>query len=357
MANDLTTTAKTDILESLRDLDLGKYKKSAINQYLNFMQATGSTLDTGLVPYVKALKADGWIDRQGKKRKYKAKSIIARLAAATALGAHILDKHPRMLTPAQYVAYDKAKKKAVKACPKTVKGLDDSKWMPWAEVKALIHGTDEIHLKLIMKVLAATGARISEVLNIEIEDMSRNSTEYHIQVLGKGDTYRDAPVKIRLIEECFKVFAGERYLFEHDGKKYNAQSITTRIGDTAEKVIGRRVSAHAFRHSYATEQQEQHVPLSQISLHLGHSSISTTADIYGHKRMSAKTAMLDVDEPDAAEDKIVTDKLDQALGGAPPATDKPGPSTGYGRSRTGSPAAADLGAAIAAGLKLKEGKK
>ena len=313
--NDVTKT-DAGILENLRGLEIGKYKAGAIAQYLDYLKQTGLTLDTGLVPYVESLKAEGWTDRNGVKRKYKPKSIIARVAAAKALGNYVIDKYPDMLTPEQFVAYDKAKKDAVKACPKTVKGLDNDRWLPWEEVSKLIKGTEDLRIRLIMLCLAQTGCRISELLNIELADMVRNATHYHISIVGKGEKHRKVDVRIPIIEKCLEVFAGKKWLFEHDGKQYNARSITTRIGDAAESVIGRRISAHTFRHSWTTQQQEKGTPLAEISQYLGHATLSITADIYGHKQMAPDTAMLDVplgDGLDPEEDKKVAQALDKAL--------------------------------------------
>ena len=322
--NEVTKT-ETGILESLRGQELTdsdgkelKYKPTAIAHYLDFLKETGLGLDTGLVPYVEDLKKNGYPSRKDpkKRKKYMPEAIIARVAAAKALGNYVVDKYPDMLTPEQYVNFEKSKKAATKACPEKVKGLDSSKYLPWAEVEKVIKGTEDLRIRLIMQCLAQSGARISELLNIELADMVRNTEYYHILVRGKGDKYRNIDVRIPIIEKCLEVFAGKKWLFEHDGKMYNSRSVTTRIGDAAEKVIGRRISAHVFRHSWTTEQQERKTPLSEISQQLGHASLSITADIYGHKQMKPETAMLDVplgDGLDPEEDKKVAAALDKAL--------------------------------------------
>ena len=319
--NELTKTGN-DVLESLRGVEIGNYKAAAIEQYLDFLKRTGLTLDTGLLPYVEALKTEGWIDRQGKSRKYKAASITARVAAAKALGNYVIEQYPNLLSAEQQLAFEKAKKAATKAAPKTQKGLDNDKYLPWPEVAKLIRGTEDMKMKLIMAVLAQTGARISEALNIKLSDMKRNSTHYHIHILGKGNKEGNVDIRIPIVEACLKVFQGKTWLFEHDGRQYNPRSVTTRIGDISEKVIGRRISAHVLRHSYATEHLERGTPLSKISRQLRHSSISTTADCYLHRQMPAEEAMLDIPDiaidnglvpADPEDEKKVSEALDKAL--------------------------------------------
>ena len=318
MDKNLVTT-QSNLIQSLRGLKIKKYNPVLLGKYLDFLEQTGLTLDTGLLPYVEDLKENGWTDRQGKQRKYKAESVIACLNAAKALGTYVIEKWPDLLTPEQYMAYDQAKKAATKACPKKDKGVGSEKYLTWKEVAKLIQGTEDMKMKLIMMVLATTGIRISEALDIKLSDMKKNKICYHIYVVGKGNKEGYVNVRCPIIEACLKTFKGKTWLFEHDGKQYNPRSITTRIGDISEKVIGRRISAHVFRHSWATEQQEKGMPIEQISKYLRHSSISTTVDFYAHKEPSPEAAMLDLPletglvPADPEDEKKVTEALDKAL--------------------------------------------
>ena len=51
---------------------------------------------------------------------------------------------------------------------------------------------------------------------------------------------------------------------------------------------------HALRHTYATLQFENNIPLKTVSILLGHSNISITADIYTHVLKKEKEKSLDI---------------------------------------------------------------
>ncbi|MEY8000232.1 tyrosine-type recombinase/integrase [Clostridium sp. Mt-5] len=51
---------------------------------------------------------------------------------------------------------------------------------------------------------------------------------------------------------------------------------------------------HALRHTYATKQFENNIPLKTISMLLGHSSIEITANIYTHVLKKEKEKSIDI---------------------------------------------------------------
>ena len=88
------------------------------------------------------------------------------------------------------------------------------------------HTPEGMQNKLIIKILIATGARISETLNLEIKDVENQDYEF-IKVLGKGSKYRIIPIydsleneiknylatyrpKLKNSSESFKIFPNTR---------------------------------------------------------------------------------------------------------------------------------------------------
>ncbi|MCI1716509.1 MAG: tyrosine-type recombinase/integrase [Clostridium sp.] len=51
---------------------------------------------------------------------------------------------------------------------------------------------------------------------------------------------------------------------------------------------------HALRHTYATKQFENDIPLKTVSMLLGHSSIEITANIYTHVLKKEKEKSIDL---------------------------------------------------------------
>ena len=88
-----------------------------------------------------------------------------------------------------------------------------------------------------------------------------------------------------LVQRILDNFAGCVFLFEHAGKTYNRVYVTDRIKLAGRLILGKNISAHTFRHSFATEKLKQTKNLKGVSKYLGHSSVSTTADLYVHDEL------------------------------------------------------------------------
>ena len=172
--------------------------------------------------------------------------------------------------------------------------VDEDRVLTWDEVQRLVRDTPSPKVRLIIAFLAMTGARISEALNIELGDMKKNGT-YKIRLRGKGNKERTVHATADLVDKVKARFKGKRWLFEHSGRQYNRISITQMIKTASLKVLGREISAHVLRHSWATKQLEDGNSLKAVSTYLGHSTTAITADIYQHDTMKANAAILDVD--------------------------------------------------------------
>jgi integrase/recombinase XerD len=142
----------------------------------------------------------------------------------------------------------------------------------------------------VIELLFATGVRVSELSNLKEEhfDMSTG----HIKVRGKGDKERIIQVcnkeSIMVLKEYYGLFrnkiktCGGYYFTNRLNKKLSEQSIRFLIKKYATKAgLGRRITPHTFRHSFATLLLEEDVDIKYIQSMLGHSSILTT-QIYTH---------------------------------------------------------------------------
>ena len=89
-----------------------------------------------------------------------------------------------------------------------------------------------------------------------------------------------------LIARIQGALGGSTWLFEHHGRPYERTSITNRIKKEAVRVLGRPVTAHDLRHSFATHAVSAGIDLKALSNFLGHSSVSTTGNLYVHTEIS-----------------------------------------------------------------------
>jgi len=153
------------------------------------------------------------------------------------------------------------------------------------EVDTLVTESEDITVSLMVEFLYATGVRITEMLNILLSDIKRSNGKYTIRLRGKGNKERTVFAGKELVDRIKRHFKGTTYLFEHSGKGYNRISITNRIKAQGKIVLGKSISAHTLRHSFATHMLKKTNNLKGVSKYLGHSSTSTTADLYVHSEL------------------------------------------------------------------------
>ena len=159
------------------------------------------------------------------------------------------------------------------------------------EVKKIIdnckHTPGGMRDRLIIKFLIATGARISEILNLKISDVENQNYEF-IKVLGKGSKYRVIPIydslekeikeymtELKGATETFNLFPGTR-----------RENFWKRLKVIAKNAgIEKNIYPHIFRHSLATVLLSNGADIRIVQEILGHSNISTT-EIYTHVEKS-----------------------------------------------------------------------
>jgi site-specific recombinase XerD len=151
------------------------------------------------------------------------------------------------------------------------------------EVKALIDAAEFQKTKLIVKLLYASGLRVSEVANLKPADLNLQENTGWVR-RGKGKKDR----LFKLAESLSKQL--QRWLSKHPNSKYvfseekpmsvrNIQSIIARLAKKAG--INKKVSPHTLRHSFATHLLENGENLLVIQQLLGHKNLETTR-IYTH---------------------------------------------------------------------------
>jgi integrase/recombinase XerD len=132
---------------------------------------------------------------------------------------------------------------------------------------------------LLIKTLFQTGARVSEFVNIKVEEFFFEEQMILI-AKAKGGKSRYVPILPELAQEL-RTHLGDRtngYLFETiHFNRYSPRRIQQIIKETAEEAkITKRVYPHLLRHSVATTLLEHGMPLEQIQKFLGHSKLETS---------------------------------------------------------------------------------
>ncbi len=148
--------------------------------------------------------------------------------------------------------------------------------------------------RTILELLYATGMRVSELSNLNFENL--NLEENEIKVFGKGSKERIVLISSRAKKFLETYINTVRYLIfksenqkpsdplfiNKTGYRLQTQSIRLAIKDVMEKIeLPKHVTPHVFRHSFATKLLENGADLRVVQELLGHSSISNT-QIYTH---------------------------------------------------------------------------
>ena len=145
---------------------------------------------------------------------------------------------------------------------------------------------------LMLEILYGAGLRISELLNLKIDDIYPK--QELIKVIGKGDKERWVPLnkiafkqlnlflensrsQIKVKQSC------EKYIFLNQrGGKLTRIAAYQAIKEISEKAaIEKSIYPHTFRHSFASELMLAGADIMVVKELMGHASVRST-EIYTH---------------------------------------------------------------------------
>ena len=151
-----------------------------------------------------------------------------------------------------------------------------------------VSGDDPVAVRdrAILELLYATGARITEVVSLDLDDLVDPTL---LRVLGKGSKERIVPVG-RFAQSALEAYLvrtrpllavngkGTPALFLNQrGGRLSRQSAWQIIHDAAEAAnLPGEISPHTLRHSFATHLLEGGADVRVVQELLGHSSVATT---------------------------------------------------------------------------------
>ncbi|GAA5156818.1 site-specific tyrosine recombinase XerD [Nocardioides marinquilinus] len=167
------------------------------------------------------------------------------------------------------------------------------KALPLADVEAILDaagapGTSlALRDRALLEVLYGTGARISEAVGLDVDDL--DPVDHTVLLRGKGGKERVVPVGsfAREAVEAYLVrgrpelatarsSAGALFLNARGGRlsRQSAWAVLTRAADRAG--VTRDVSPHTLRHSFATHLLDGGADVRVVQELLGHASVTTT---------------------------------------------------------------------------------
>jgi integrase/recombinase XerC len=143
----------------------------------------------------------------------------------------------------------------------------------------------------ILELLYATGARVSELCGLDLDDIDYQRST--IRVLGKGNKERTIPLgnpAMKALESWLKsarnevatTASGRAVFLGSRGKRIDQRTVRTVVYEALSALEGiEKLGPHALRHSAATHLLEGGADLRTVQEILGHASLATT-QIYTH---------------------------------------------------------------------------
>jgi integrase/recombinase XerD len=143
----------------------------------------------------------------------------------------------------------------------------------------------------VLELAYASGLRLAELRGARLEHLHLEAG--FLTVIGKGNKERVVPVGRKAVAAIYRYLAAGRpklltskspanLFLNRRGLPFAASTMWTRIKSRVRRAeIGRNVTPHSLRHSFATHLLENGADLRVIQELLGHANISTT-EVYTH---------------------------------------------------------------------------
>lgn len=144
----------------------------------------------------------------------------------------------------------------------------------------IINACDNIKHKCILMLPFDGGLRVSEVVNLKIQDIDTFKMQIHIiGAKGKKDrVVKLTTIMFNFISEYVEKYNPREYLFNGQfSLKYSTRSCQQILKNNAKKAgIKRNIKFHDNRHGFAVSLLENGESLDTIRERLGHNSLKTT---------------------------------------------------------------------------------
>lgn len=170
------------------------------------------------------------------------------------------------------------------------------------EVQDILSVIPNFKHRMVIMFIYATGARVSECVNIKLSDIDSKRMQVNIQE-GKGLKQRKvplSPVLLSALRRYYKQYHPQHYLFEGATGKGTHLGVTA-VREICHKArfraphIKKNFSPHTFRHCFATHHLEQGTNLLVIQRLMGHADLSNTLKYLHVQQLAPDQAVCPLD--------------------------------------------------------------
>lgn len=142
--------------------------------------------------------------------------------------------------------------------------------------------------RAMLELLYATGMRVTELVSLNVDDISLAPEAAHVRCMGKGSKERMIPIHEQAAQILETYMKEARPLFVRNkpepalfvnrrGERLTRQGFWLILKTYARDAdLGEEVTPHTLRHSFATHMLRGGTPLRNVQELLGHANISTT---------------------------------------------------------------------------------
>jgi integrase/recombinase XerC len=282
---------------------------SDLRQFHTFMKAERPGLSS-LIPSTVTTESVRaylhWLDRKHEK----STSIARKLAALRSFYRFLQREGIAVLNPAETIRTPKQPKHLPRVLTK-----DDA-----AALMDFPAGQTGSSLRdcALLETLYSTGARVSELVGINLEDLRLSEGLVHLR--GKGRKERIVPIgsvalkaihsyRASLKPSALSPQPSDPVFLNVRGGRLTTRSVARIVACYSNRLAGGAVSPHTLRHSFATHLLDEGADLRSIQEMLGHVSLSTTQK-YTHLATDQLLAVYDKTHPRAgrsASGRVIKD--------------------------------------------------
>lgn len=160
-----------------------------------------------------------------------------------------------------------------------------------AEFEELVSVITQPVIKTVVLTLFYTGGRISEILDLKLDEVDLENKVLHI-IEGKGGKDRDVPINTKLHEilthylDAIREAESDRFFALKKTGCVSTSYVNRLIKDATDAIgLEKKVSAHVLRHSFGTNLLEKGASVVSIQKLLGHANLAVTTR-YLHQDMT-----------------------------------------------------------------------
>jgi len=274
---------------------------SDLRQFQSFMTTEspgGSVLDPVTVQTESIRAYLYWLDR----KREKSSSMARKLACLRSFYRYLQREGIVVVNPAEAVRTPKQPKHL----PRVLTKDDAAALMDFPVGQTRSSPRD----CALLETLYSTGARVSEVVGINSEDL--RASEGLVYLRGKGRKERIVPIG-QVALRAIQVYLGQQQPSSRDhrgddvsfpifrnsrGGRLTTRSVARIVARYSHRLPGGSVSPHTLRHSFATHLLDEGADLRSIQEMLGHASLTTTQK-YTHVATDQLLAVYDKTHPRA----------------------------------------------------------